>query len=745
MDGRAGTSGSGPGEADPTAWEARLAGLLRYGAAVVVTVDEHATITWISPSIEGLTSFPPEHYVGTGIAEHVPAEDGSLAGFERSLAAPGSPMVDQKRIFRRDGSVLWAECTRTNLLADPDVGALVYSFYDVTGQHELLADAESRARQQAAVAEVGSWALAERDPSQYVDRLLLVAVEQLRIDRASLFELDGDELVLRGGVGVPAELVGQLRVPAAPDRTMGWVLASGEALAVSDFHDTCAPGVAPDILAQGVRSGIAVVVGDVSSPWGVFAVGCAEVREYSKEDVDFVTSLVNVLGAAIERRRAERAVEQMALVDPLTGVANLHAFHRVADQLLGDPEAEGALLLVDVGSLTLVNDALGHVAGNEVLGSMARRVEANVPKAALVARIGSDALAVLDPSPDAAADAPALAHRLVQLLDEPHVVHGVELFAPVSVGIATVDSLVDDVELASVEARRQRLVRNADLALKRATSLGRGHVERFDGALADDAASRLAMASALRGAVVRRELEVHYQPEVSLDGTQPLWAEALLRWQHPDLGPVPPARFIPIAEESGAIVEIGAWVLRQACSQLRRWRDAGGPCPAVVSVNLSPRQLAHPSLVSTVEAILGEESIEPEALALEITETAVVADPDRALATVERLVDLGVIVAMDDFGTGTSSLALLQRFPVRALKVDRSFVAGVGQAGGDRAIVVAVLELARALDLVTVAEGVETQDQAWALRELGCDYGQGYLWTKPLPPDELVAWIAGSG
>ncbi|OWY60157.1 hypothetical protein B7486_70685, partial [cyanobacterium TDX16] len=213
VDGRASEAGPGPSRSSAAGWEARLAGLLRYGASVVVTVDEHATITWISPSIEGVSGFAPAHYVGTSIDEHVHADDGSRAGFERSLASPGSSFVDQKRIFRRDGSVLWAECTRTNLLDDPDVGSLVYSFYDVTGQHDLLAEAESRARQQAAVAEVGSWALAEADPSQYVDRLLQTAVDQLDIDRASLFELDpgqGD-LVLRGAVGVPPELVGHLR------------------------------------------------------------------------------------------------------------------------------------------------------------------------------------------------------------------------------------------------------------------------------------------------------------------------------------------------------------------------------------------------------------------------------------------------------------------------------------------------------------------------------------------------------
>lgn len=738
------TRGQDPGGQDPSAADApgRLEGLLRKGAAVVATVDERATITWISASIEGVSGFAPEHYVGTHIAQHVHPDDGSQEGFERSLAAPGSSFVDQKRIYRSDGGVLWAECTRTNLLDDPDVGAIVYSFYDVSRQRELVEVAQSRARQQAAVAEVGAWALAHSDPSRWAQQLLDVAADQLAVDLVSLFELHADEqeLQLRAAVGVPDELVDQLRVPVSSQRTMGRVLASGEALAVEDFQSEQAPGAAPDILSHGVRSGIAVVVGDSARPWGVLAVGCGEVRGYTQQEVDFVTSLANVLAAAIQRRRAERALEEMALVDPLTGVANVRAFDQRTDELLSH-ESVGALLLVDVGSLTLVNEALGHVVGNQVLARMARRVERVVPPEAMVARIGPDALAVLDPTTDDLPSLLALAQQLVDVLDAPYDEGDAELFAPVSIGIALVSSLEDDHADAPPSTRRRRLVRNADLALKRATSLGRGHVEVFDGALADDAAARLAMAGALRGAVARGELELHYQPEVSLDGTLGLWVEALLRWQHPDLGPVPPDRFIPIAEESGAIVAIGEWVLREACRQLRRWRDAGMRAPEVISVNLSPRQLAHPDLVSTVATVLAEEGVEASELALEITETAVVADPERALEAVQGLVDLGVMVALDDFGTGTSSLSLLQRFPVGALKVDRTFVSGVDVDDGDRAIVTAVLELARGLGLVTVAEGVETQAQQWALRELRCDYGQGYLWTKPLPADELVAWL----
>jgi diguanylate cyclase (GGDEF)-like protein/PAS domain S-box-containing protein len=747
--------GSRPGRRDssadplasgaPDAIERRLRALLRNAPGVTLTVDEHATITSITPSIEHLTGFGAEHYVGTCIDEHVHADDGSRAGFERSLAVPGSAFVDQKRIHRRDGGFLWAECTRTNLLHDPDVCAIVYAFYEVTRQREAVAEAEARARQQAAIAEAGSWALTERDPAAFVDRLLRTAVEQLGVDRASLFELeaDGEWLRLQAGIGVPEELVGELQVPARHDRTMGHVITSGEALAVEDFLADTAPHAAPMILAQGVRSGIAVVVGRGSEPWGVLAVGCAEPRAYSPQEVDFVTALANVLGTAIQRRRAETALERLAHHDLLTGLPNRASFEAQAHAWLSDDHDDAVLLLLDVDSLKLVNDAFGHVAGDEVLQGVAQRLVQVLPDEAIVARIGGDELAALVRRPGGVSEARALATTVAEVLAPAHVVDGAEVFALVSVGVATTGSVVGYAGL-DVSDRRRLLVRHADLALQRAKLLGRDQVEVYDGALGDDAEARLLLASSLRGAAERGELTVRYQPELALGGSGVVWAEALLRWDHPELGPVAPDRFIPIAEESGSIVEIGAWVLRSACRQLREWRAAGGPRPAVISVNLSPRQLAHPGLVAMVERVLDEEGIDARSLTLEITETAVVSAPERAVETVQRLRALGVMVALDDFGTGYSSLTLLQRCPVDALKVDRSFVAGVDSSESDRSIVAAVLGLARALGLITVAEGVESPAQVEALVQLGCEYGQGFLWSKALLPEDLVAWLTAN-
>jgi diguanylate cyclase (GGDEF)-like protein/PAS domain S-box-containing protein len=723
--------------------ERRLRALVHNAPGVTVTVDEQGTITSITPSIERTTGFPAAHYVGTCIDDHVHPDDGSRAGFARSLAAPGSAIVDQKRIRRADGGYLWAECTRTNLLHDPDVGAVVFAFYEVTEQLEAVGEAEARAHQQAAIAEVGTWALTERDPAQFVDRLLHTAVAELGVDRASLFELEegGEWLRLRAGVGLPEELVGELQVPARDDRTMGYVITHGEALAVEDFLADAAPHAAPMILAQGVRSGIAVVVGREDEPWGVLAVGCAEPRTYSRQEVDFVTALANVLGTAIQRRRAETALERLAHEDLLTGLPNRASFEARAAAWLGDDHEDAILLLLDVDSLKLVNDAFGHLVGDHVLKGVAERLVQALPDDALVARIGGDELAALLSLPGGVHDARLLATQVAEVLAPAHVVDGSEVFALVSGGVATTGSIAG-YEGLDVADRQRLLLRHADLALQRAKLLGRHQVEVFDGALGDDAEARLLLASSLRGAAERGELTVRYQPELALDGSGTVWAEALLRWDHPELGPVAPDRFIPIAEESGSIVEIGAWVLRSACRQLREWRAGDLARPAVISVNLSPRQLVHPGLVAMVERVLDEEGVDARSLTLEITETAVVSAPERAVETVQRLRALGVMVALDDFGTGYSSLTLLQRCPVDALKVDRSFVAGVDSSESDRSIVAAVLGLARALGLITVAEGVESPAQLEALVALGCEYGQGFLWCKALLPDDLVAWLA---
>jgi EAL domain-containing protein (putative c-di-GMP-specific phosphodiesterase class I) len=309
-----------------------------------------------------------------------------------------------------------------------------------------------------------------------------------------------------------------------------------------------------------------------------------------------------------------------------------------------------------------------------------------------------------------------------------------EVFVRMSVGVAT----------SRLGQSPEELVREADVALYAAKAKGKGRYEVFDAAMDSRAHERLQTEIELRRAINQNELRVYYQPIVSLSDRQIGGLEALVRWQHPQRGLVSPIDFIPLAEETGLIIPIGQWVLEQACQQVRTWRDQHPSLAAlVVSVNLSARQFMRPDLVSEIRRAAAEAGLEPSALKLEITESTVMQDPDAAARTLRELKALGFQLAIDDFGTGYSSLSYLKRFPVDTLKIDRSFVDGLGADAQDTAIVKSVVELAQALDVTVTGEGIETAQQETELRLLGCDGGQGYLFARPLPASALQALLDG--
>ena len=324
-----------------------------------------------------------------------------------------------------------------------------------------------------------------------------------------------------------------------------------------------------------------------------------------------------------------------------------------------------------------------------------------------------------------------LAARVHAVFERPIAVHGYELFLTASVGVAhATDSDTSDT-----------LLRDADAAMYAAKAGGRSRTTVFDETLRKRATRRLDWENSLRHALDRSEFRLVYQPIVSLADGVPVGFEALLRWDHPMLGSVSPADFIPVAEDTGAIVEIGAWVIAEAVGQLGMWDREHGREALWMTVNVSTRQLATPSLVGIIQSALTSAGIAPGRLHLEITETALILDDDRSIETLQTLRDMGVRLAIDDFGTGYSSLTYLKRLPINVLKIDRSFVDGLGTDPNDTSIVRMILSLAAALDLTAIAEGVETELQLEALHQYGCELGQGYLWSPGLPPDELVAWL----
>ncbi len=445
------------------------------------------------------------------------------------------------------------------------------------------------------------------------------------------------------------------------------------------------------------------------------------------------THFIGILNDITQFREVERNLVRLAHVDTLTDLPNRSLLADRVGQLTSVSRRDHrpfALMFMDLDQFKNINDTLGHSVGDALLGEVARRLEGSLRECDTVARLGGDEFAVLLPGADTAG-AELVAAKLLERLAEPCMVQGHELSMTMSIGIANYPSDGDDYEILS---------RNADTAMYRAKHEGKATWRFFAAGMQQRSARRLQLESALRRALERQELLLHYQPQLAADGISLVGVEALLRWRHPELGMVSPAEFIPLAETSGQIVAIGEWVLRTAVTQLKTWIDAG-VSPMVVAVNLSAVQFRHPALPDVVQRALTDAGLPAEYLELELTES-VMANPAAAISMMDALHALGVRLSLDDFGTGYSSLSHLKRFPLHTLKIDQSFVRDIDTDPDDRAIVQAIIQMARALNLQTVAEGVETDAQHQFLRREGCDMVQGYRFCRPIDAAALQTWIA---
>jgi diguanylate cyclase (GGDEF)-like protein len=440
--------------------------------------------------------------------------------------------------------------------------------------------------------------------------------------------------------------------------------------------------------------------------------------------------------AARTLRHAEATRRHLALHDPLTGLPNralltdrLETALARKDRLAGDV----VVLFLDIDQFKVVNDGMGHPVGDALLRQLAERLRAILRAGDTLARFGGDEFVVVCDNVTTV-EVLRLGERITSAVGLPFDLDGREVFVSVSVGIA----------VAGPDEAAETVLQNADVAMYRAKAAGRARSVTFDDAMYRQASARLDTESGLRRALERGELRVYYQPIVDVRTEMPTGFEALVRWAHPERGLVSPLEFIPVAEETGLIVPIGEWVLAQALAQTQAWRtELPGAADLTIAVNLSASQLLAPDLLRAVSATLTSSGIPASAVHLEITESVVMDDVERSIATLDSLRSSGVALAVDDFGTGYSSLSYLKQLPVTTLKIDRSFVDGLGGDGRrDPSIVDAVVSLARALRLGVVAEGVETRGQLGALQRLGADRAQGYLWAKPMPAPDVPAWLA---
>lgn len=446
-----------------------------------------------------------------------------------------------------------------------------------------------------------------------------------------------------------------------------------------------------------------------------------------------LTCYVGVVNDVTARKVAEEQLAYLAHHDALTGLPNRMRFdHRLREVFEhNEPGKSFALCFIDLDRFKLINDSLGHGAGDAVLVEVARRLRGVCRSEDTLARLAGDEFVLLLEGTADATAATTAATRILAALSPPVAFGGREIDVGASLGLALYPGDGGDIEA---------LLRNADAAMYAAKAAGRNTFRFYDEAMNRRAMQRLALESDLRRAVQRNQLELFYQPQIRASDRSLAGVEALLRLRHPERGLVSPVEFIPVAEELGIISELGDWALQEAARQMASWRRRGVPVPRV-AVNLSPRQFDDPELVDRLERIIAVAGADNDWLELEITESAAMQQPERAIQILRQLRQRGLQVAMDDFGTGHSSLAMLCILPLNVLKLDRSFVQHLPHSETDAAVAGAVVSLARQLRLSVVAEGVETQGQQKFLTELGCDMLQGYLYSRPLPAAELEVWL----
>ncbi|HKY01924.1 MAG TPA: EAL domain-containing protein, partial [Burkholderiales bacterium] len=461
-------------------------------------------------------------------------------------------------------------------------------------------------------------------------------------------------------------------------------------------------------------------------------------RDWPAEDIDFAAGICTLIALAQEaeqRRDAEAKLRRLAHFDALTSLPNRHLLQDRLKQALAFAQrhrSRVALMFIDLDRFKTINDSLGHLVGDRLLTEVSHRLTASVRAEDSVARLGGDEFVVVLQDLGPVGHAATIAQNLLNAIEPPYLIDGRDLHVSGSIGIALYPDDGQDIET---------LMRNADTAMYHVKESGRNGFQFFTAEMNAHANALLTMENDLRLALKRGELSLHYQPQYDIVSGRIDAIEALLRWRHPQHGLVLPDTFIPLAEESGLIQQLGEWTLNRVCSQTQDWAK-NGMAPIPVAINLSARQFRHPAFVTTLTSTLTDHRMDPRMVEIEITESALIKDMDATLDSFRALKAMGIRLAIDDFGTGYSSLAYLKRFPVDKLKIDRSFIRDISEDPDDRAIVSAIISMSKDLELRVVAEGVETAEQLAFLRERGCDGAQGFLFCAPMEADETHRHMA---
>jgi diguanylate cyclase (GGDEF)-like protein/PAS domain S-box-containing protein len=694
-------------EADLRRSDERFKALVQHASDVIMVVDHAGTLRYVSPAFERLLGYAAPHAIGTQAMALAHPDDVDLArraiGEVQDATGAAAAARVEVRLRERDGAWRWFDASVMNLLADPGVAGVVVNLRDISDRRRAqdeLAEAEARFRGAFEDAPIGM-GLANRHGHLFrvnralADMLGYEPSELQGMDVADITHPDDREATQRQMADLLAGEIPSYQIEKRYLRRDGHVL--WVCLSVS--------------LVQDADGEPAYTIGQV-------------------EDIS-------------ERKATAERLAHAAIHDPLTGLPNRVLFvDRLARALVRARrhDTKVGVIFLDLDRFKVVNDSLGHATGDELLKAISERLLGALRPEDTVARFGGDEFVVLCEDITDDTTVRQVAQRIEATISRPTVISRREIFVTASIGV-----VVSGAKAASPET----LLRDADAAMYGAKGQGRARIECFDRQTHQRSVEALELEADLHRVVERGELRVHYQPIVDLVTGRVSGFEALIRWMHPTRGLVDPHEFITLAEDTGLIVPIGAWILEEACRQAAHWqsqrRSAGAPL--TVSVNVAPRQLSEPSLAEQCGQILDATGIDPQTVWLEVTESAL-SHAETSIKALQSLRDLGVHLSVDDFGTGYSSLAHLKAFPVEALKIDQGFVGGLGTDPSDTTIVGAVVGLAHSMGLAAIAEGLEEPSQLAELRTLGCDYAQGYLFGAPQPAsalgdhpaDDLTAW-----
>ncbi len=698
-------------------------------AVVALRGTDPGPVVEANPALCAMLGYPEAELLGSDPNSFLDAggrEEG-LALWRSLIAGEVNSYDVERELTRADGRRIWARL-RMSLVRD-GAGEAMY----VVVQAEDITRALRAQAQAAAVAELGHQALSSSGLEELMNDAIQALHATLGASIVGIHEfVEAEGTFAPRAVRLPPGAAAPPLVALEDSAHMRLALDQREPAVIEDWSSETRFNRIEFLTRLGALSTISVPIQGPRGVWGVLTTHFDEPQSFARDDIAFAQAVANVLGAAIHRREAEEETRYRALHDPLTRLPNRTLFLDRLGHALDRADRAGtrvAVLFMDLDHFKVINDSLGHEVGDRLLCEFAPRLTDALRPSDTVARLGGDEFVVLCEDLHSEQDVVHLAERILDCLREPFEIGSHELFTSVTIGLA----------LARRGDAPEGLIRDADAAMYRAKAGGRARYELFDEAMRERVSERLSIETALRRAVADEALSLHFQPIVALADRSIVGAEALLRWKHPERGWISPEQFIPIAEDSGLIVQIGEWVLDEAMRAAMRWPEvrAGGGKPQL-AVNLSARQVAQRGFSKKLAAALERTGLPSERLSLEITESVLIEEAEAPVETVRELKRLGIALVLDDFGTGYSSLSYLNRLPIDVLKLDRSFIARLrDRRETSGAIVSGVVTMAEALGITVVAEGVEEASQAEQLRALGCGFAQGFFFARPMPAGDL--------